>query len=60
MTIQTIMIVKTFLGYFSVSFPESSMLAFIVIELISKLKFYKNIYIYVQHITYYIFIYLIQ
>ena len=38
-TIQAMMIVKTFLGYFSVSFPESSMFAFIVIEPISKLSY---------------------
>ena len=57
MTIQTIMIVKTFLGYFSVSFPESSMFAFIVIELISKLKFYKYIYIYMYNTLYITFSY---
>ena len=33
------MMVKNFLGYFSVFFPESSMFAFIVIEPISKLSF---------------------
>ena len=38
MAIQTIMIVKRILGYFSISFPESSMFAFIAIELISKLS----------------------
>ena len=32
MTIQTIMIMKTFLGYFSILFPKTSNFAFIVIE----------------------------
>ena len=38
------MIMKTFLGYFFVSFPESSMFAFIVIEPILELSFgFSNI-----------------
>ena len=39
LTIQRAMIVKKFLGYFSITFPESSMFALIVIESISKLSF---------------------
>ena len=53
MTIQTIMIVKKFLGYFSVYFPESSMFAFVVIEPISKLSFgFSNIRRLTIHLTF--------
>ena len=38
MSIQTIVIAKKILGYFSVSFPESSMFPFIVIQPTSKLS----------------------
>ena len=37
MTIEIIMILKNFLGHFSVSFPEGSMFAFAVIKHVSKL-----------------------
>ena len=44
MTIQAIIIVKRFLGYISISFPESSMFAFLVIEPTPKLSFgFSNI-----------------
>ena len=53
MTIQAIMIVEKFLGYFSVSVPENSMFAFIVIEPISKLSFgFSNIRTLTTHFTF--------
>ena len=53
MTVKTIMNVKKFQGYFSASFFESSMLAFIVFEPLSKLIFdISNIRSHTTHFTF--------
>ena len=53
MIIQEIIIMKKFLGYFLISFPESSIVDFTIIEPILNLRFgFSNIKSHTAHSTF--------